>query len=379
MGSHVIPDVPYIFQGLVPRCHVTSLRMILEYYGSRFAPSYLMNLSGFNYGFKYFKESRLAAACAESPFGPWMFMAYASEKVGCKVDTVSNMPWEDTWELLKTYVAKDVPVYMPLLNMQHLWETPHPVPHLVVVCGYDEEKGVVMVHDPALGQGGEGIPYLPPNGLPSRKSGAYAEFRIEDFRAACNLADTPWQSFGKNGLCVIHPPSRPPEVPWPDVLQRNAKLTLGQFEEAIGQEACSNEAFGPDGILELADDFQRCFGLLEERSQLMAVLGRLRTMTFIIGSSYRNDAHSFLAGFATATGSKELERASTHLRTCGEYYEQGLTQIDYVMQQDRISPEDLSATLWRVAKVLRQAAGCERKAGESMLNGGSALRFVPDR
>ena len=60
MSKHVIANVPYIFAGITPRCHVTSLRTVLEYYGVKYSPSYLMNLSGFNYGFRYSKGTNIA-------------------------------------------------------------------------------------------------------------------------------------------------------------------------------------------------------------------------------------------------------------------------------------------------------------------------------
>jgi len=79
MSQHIIPNVPYIWQGTVPSCHVTSLRMALEFYGVKYTHSYLMNLGGFNYGFRYFREASLAFAVSESYLGPWAFMSYAAD------------------------------------------------------------------------------------------------------------------------------------------------------------------------------------------------------------------------------------------------------------------------------------------------------------
>lgn len=373
MHSYIIPNVPYIFQGIVPRCHVTSLRMILEFYGVKYAPSYLMNLSGFNYGFKYFKGTNIAIACPDSPLGPWEFMAYAAQKIGCGTDFVKDKPWDETWELMKSYIAEDKPVYIPLLNMQHLWKTPRPVPHIVVLCGYDEEKGVVIVHDPALGELGEGIQYLPPNGLPEGKSGSYAEFKIEDFRKACDLKETPWQDFGKNGLCLIYPPTGQPRISWSEVMDRNARLTLGQVEEVIGKHIGTNRTSGPDGIIEFAHDLEEGFGSLSQPAELITILSGLRIMTFGVGSSYKNDAHAFLTGLAVATGNKDLGRASYSLRLSGLCYEQGLAEVDYVIQKQPVSPEVLSVRLARIAELLRRAAEYERKAGESLGKGAKAI------
>jgi hypothetical protein len=373
MLAYIIPNVPYIFQGIVPRCHVTSLRMILEFYGVKYAPSYLMNLSGFNYGFKYFKGANTAIACPESPLGPWEFMAYAVEKIGCRIELVKDKPWDESWELMKSYIAEDKPIYMPLLNMQHLWKTADCMPHLVVLCGYDEEKGVVMVHDPALGELGEGIQYLPPNGLPEGKSGSYAGYQIEDFAKACDLKETPWHDFGKNGLCVIYPPTGELSISWAEVIDRNARLTLGQVEEVIGKYIGTNGTSGPDGIIEFAHDLEEGFGLLSQPAELITILNGLRSMTFMVGSSYKKDAHAFLAGLAAATGNKDLDRASYFLRLSGLCYEQGLAEVDYAIQKQPVSPEVLSGKLARIAELLRRAAEYERVAGESLGKGAKAI------
>lgn len=373
MSKHKIPNVPYIFQGLVPRCHVTSLRMVLEFYGVKYSPSYLMNLSGFNYGFGYFKGDNIAIACAKSPLGPWEFMAYAVQKIGCRTYFIKDKPWDETWKLLKDYVSKDIPVYMPFLNMQHLWKTPQPIPHVVVLCGYGEEKGIVIVHDPALGELGEGIQYLPPNGLPEGKSGSYAEYQIEDFRKACDLRETPWQDFGKNGLCIIYPPTGEPSISWAEVIRRNAGITLGQTEEVMGKRISTNSTSGPDGIIEFANDLEKGFGLLEKPAEFTDTLGGLRNMTFMVGSSYKKDAHAFLAGLAAAKGNQDLERASYYLRLTALGYERGMAEIDYIMQKQPLLQEALRGKLTTISQILRQIAGYERKAGENLSKGANAL------
>ena len=372
MSKYIIRNVPYIYGGIVPCCHVTSLRMILEHYGIKYSPSYLMNLCGFNYGFSYIREENLAVACPE--FEPWDYMFYAAEKIGCKITFVKDKPWDETWELLKSYVAKDAPVYMPLLNMKSLWKTASAIPHVVVLCGYDEKKGLVMIHDPALGEIGEGIQYLSPNELPEGKSGSYAEFRIEDFRKACDLKGSPWEHFGKNALCVIKPPTERLSISWAEVVDRNAKLTMGQVEETSKKPA--NRLFGPKGIIALADDLEKAFGLLKEPGNFFEVIRMLRIMTFTIGCSQRMDASAFVAGLAALTGSQDLETASYYLRLTGLCYEQGLAQIDYIMHDQSISQEALRKKLTRISEVLRRAAEYERKAGENLSKGRLLTRLI---
>jgi hypothetical protein len=384
VARHVVSDVPYLYQGSVPSCHETSLRMILSFHGLNCSSSYIRNLSGFNYGFKYFKENHFAVACAESPMGPWPHMAYAAEKMGCSVDLIRGKSWETTWPLIREYLDKDVPLYMPLLNMKYLWKTTFPVPHVVLLCGYDEEKGVVMLHDPALGEVGEGIPSLPRQYVPIEErqegepyigmSGAYAEFRIEDFEKACDLAGTPWQPFWKNGVAIISPTSGRSTVSWAEVIDRNGKLTLGLMAEVAGEEVGAADTYGPAGLENLADDLGSCFGLPGKPKAIRAILGLLRGMTFHVGADYKKDAQAFLAGMAGITKDRDLEEASFHLRFTANCFEQGLAEIDQVLEKEPASQDAVFRTLDRIAGLLRHAAESERRAGSSLRQAAGAMK-----
>ena len=65
----------------------------------------------------------------------------------------------------------------------------------------------------------------------------------------------------------------------------------------------------------------------------MGILGLLRGMTFQVGADYKKDAQAFLAGLAAGTKNPELEEASYHLRTTANCYEQGLAEIDQVLEK----------------------------------------------
>jgi len=371
--SRKVINIRYIWDGIVPRCHVTSLRMILEYLGLKYPPSYLMNLCGFNYGFRYSKATKIAYAIPNPPLGPWEFMSYAAEKIGCRVEFFKDRHWNESWELLKHYVDRDMPVLIARINMQGLWGSPKPLPHLIVLCGYDEEKGVVIVHDPALGEVGERIQFMGLVGLPKGKSGCYIEYDIDDFRKAWDLSGTPFEDFGKNGFAIIYAPTERPIISWAEIIDRNAKLTLGQVDEVIGKRICGDYTWGPDGIEELAADVGNGFGLLEEPSELSPLLFDIRSHVFNIGSSHKADAHSFVAGIAAATGNQEMEEASSNLRYTALHYEEGLAQVDCIMNNRSINHEELKGCLARISEVLGRAAESERKAGESLAKAARAL------
>ncbi|MCJ7791625.1 MAG: C39 family peptidase [Dehalococcoidia bacterium] len=371
MSKHKI-NVPYIWGGNVHCCHTTSLRMILEFYGIKHTTSYIMNLSGFNYGFYYYTEAKKAFGAPAGPHTPTPFMVYAAEKLGCKVETIRDKSWDISWKSLKQYIDKDIPIYTPTLNMQYLWRLEQPVPHVVVIVGYDEEKGVIMIHDPALGEVGDMEPYMFPIGLPEFPSGSYAEFKIEDFKKAWILEGTPWHALG-NGMCVIRPTANRPKVNWAEVIDRNAKLTLGRVEEVIGAPTGSDERSGPEGIIQYANDLEKGFGLLEKPSQLIEILNFARTLPFSVGISCKIDASAFLAGLYAFTGNEDLYKASYYLRLTALRWEEGLAQIDLILRDEPISQELLSKRLNRISKTLNMSAEYQQKAGESLASAAKSL------
>jgi hypothetical protein len=347
--------------------------MILEYYDALYTTSYLMNLSGYNYGFTYFKEAKMAFAGPATPLGPWQILSYAAQKVGCQTEFYKDKPWEEAWKIMKEYMGQGKPIYVARLDMQHLWKTTRPVPHVIVLCGYDEDRGVVILHDPALGQTGEGIQYLSPNKLPEGMSGCYAEFPISEFRRACALEEIQWAFSGKNGFSVINSVSTHPDISWARVIKRNASLILGNVEEEIGETIPSHHRYGPDALEEFAYDLGGGFGLLGEPERLFAALGALRGLNFRSGSSYMFDASAFVSGLAALTADQNLKEASNHLGFIGLCYDECLGETEYILEHQSISPKSLEERLTRISSVLKRAAHQARTAGKNLMEGAKAL------
>ena len=89
------------------------------------------------------------------------------------------------------------------------------------------------------------------------------------------------------------------------------------------------------------------------------------------------DAHAFIAGLTAATSNRDLEQASYYLRFTALHYEEGLAQIDLIMNNQPIEQEELKQRLNRIAEVLRSASDSERQAGESLLKGAETFRLIP--
>jgi len=346
--------------------------MILEFFGKQYTGSFLMNLSGFNYGFTYFKGWDTAYSCPATPDGPWEVLVYAADRIGCKSLFVKDKTWDETWKTLKEYIDNDMPVLMVRLDMQYLWKTTMPLCHVVVLCGYDEEKGVVMVNDPALGEFGEGVRYLPPNGLPADKSGSYAEYSIDDFRKALDLEAMPWAFTGKNGYCVISPPEDKPEISWAEVHKRNAEFTIGKIDEAMGRHIETGNIFGPEGIIELAALVKDGLGL-KNSLEIIDRLASLRMLCFQAGNAYKTDASAFVAGIAATTGNRELEKAAYSLKAAAVCFEQGVAEIDHLLSVQSNPGDVLKQKLVRLPELLKRAAGHERQTGDSLSKAAQAL------
>lgn len=362
-------NVPYIWQGSIPQCHVTSLSMILNYSGLKGSPSLLLNLSGIGYGFGYFEGWDVAIAAPESSMGIYPFIQYAAEKLGWTLRLIRNHSFEEAWDQLRQCIDEGKPVLLPLLNMQSLWKSGQPYPHVVVICGYDEKRSIAWAHDPALGRDGEGVCYLPPNKLQKGFSGCYVEYPTADLKKAWALEGTAWEAFGNNHLCVLERLNEENQIPWEEVLQRNARLTLGMQEEVIGMGS-PGLIPGPRALRRLAEDFEDAFDRFDQRSAILNFVGSVRNMTFNVGASYRMQASTFLSGLASAWGMKELEEVAFLFHQSSLGFEQGRSEIDGLLTL-QIFREEMHKRFQKISSILKETADLEEESGTLM----KELRF----
>jgi hypothetical protein len=357
-------NVPYIWQGSIPRCHVTSLSMILNYHGLKGNLSFLLNLSGLGYGFGYFEGGNEAIAAPESSMGIYPFIQYAAEKLGWTLRLLRNHSFEEAWDRVRHCIDEGKPVLLPLLNMKSLWKSDRPFPHVVVICGYDEKRSIAWAHDPALGRNGEGVCYLPPNKLQKGFSGCYVEYQTTDLKTAWVLEGTSWEAFGNNHLCVLERLSEEKKIPWEEVLQRNARLTLGMQEEIVGMRS-PGLISGPRALRMLAQDFEDAFDRFDQRSAILHFVGSVRNMTFNVGASYRMQTSTFLSALASAWRMKELEEVAFLLHRSSLGFEQGRSEIDGLLTS-QISQEEMHQRLQKISSILKEIADLEEESGTLM-------------
>jgi hypothetical protein len=315
-AKHIIENVPFMPE-IKGGCAISAFRMQLAYYGTVYAQTSLMNLSGWDYAFEYYY-----------PYGwvslePVSTVKYMAVVLGCTVEYYSDQTFEDAWRTLKGFIAQDKPVFI---------QWPH---HSVLAVGYDDEDNLVYIHNPAGG----------PDGvyLDRENFGAYVPMPLDTFKNSYYWGNSPTGKMYV--MLVVNPPTAKPNIPWQEVLERNAGILSG----------------GTAYMKTFADDLERSFGLTGE--DLRSTLLRAINDPFDIGWVRREDAAAFIEGLAQMTGSKNLDDASIYLRYTAECFAEGKALLENKLQAGEIP--DLS----RVAETIRRAADYQEKAGESLIKG----------
>jgi len=323
--KHIIENVPFMPE-IKGGCAISSFRMQLAYYGTVYAQTFLMNLSGWDYAFSYYPPHVWVSV------EPVSTVLWVGEILGCEVEHYSNQSFEDAWRTLKEFIAQDKPVFIQ-------WRF-----HSVLAVGYDDEDNLVYIHDPAGGPDGDH--------LERENFGAYVAISLETFKDFNHWGTSP--SGNRYEMLIVVPPKVKPTVSWSEVLDVNAGyLDVGTWYM---------KAF--------ANDLETGFGLTGEnlRSRLLQVMN-----LFDSGCMRREDAAAFIEGLAQATGSKNLDDTSIYLRSTAECFAEGKAILENKLQVGEI-PD-----LPRVAETLRRAADYQEKAGESLMKGAKDLGIETQR
>jgi hypothetical protein len=318
-AKHIIENVPFMPQ-IKGGCTISAFRMQLAYYGTVYAQTFLMNLSGWDYAFAY------SFTLGYPYYGfvsrePVQTVLDMGEKLMCKIDHYKNQTFENAWITLKGFIAKDKPVFIQGLL------------HSVLAVGYDDDDNLVYIHNPLGG---------PDGGYLDRENfGAYVPWSLEKF-------ENYWRTSSSGNhyeMLVVVPPKVKPTVSWSEVMTVNAGyLDVGTF-----------------WMKAYANDLETGFGLTGEN--LRSTLLWAMQDPFDIGWVRREDAAAFIEGLAQATGSKNLDDASIYLRSTAVCFAEGKALLENKLQAGETP--DLS----RVAETLRQAADYQEKAHESLMKG----------
>jgi hypothetical protein len=145
-------------------------------------------------------------------------------------------------------------------------------------------------------------------------------------------------------MLVVTPSTVIPNIPWQEVLERNAGIL----------------SVGAEYMRTFADDLENGFGLTGE--DLRSTLLWAMQDPFDIGWVRREDAAAFTEGLAQMTGSN-LDDASIYLRSTAVCFAEGKALLDNKLRVGEI-PD-----LTRVAETLRKAADYQENAGESLMKG----------
>lgn len=351
MSSHII-DVPYAWEGREPRCMISSLLMLLRYFGVECSRTFIANVSGEAYGFVFFPEMKVAYAS----FNPSRNLAYCSSVLGFQTDIVCNKPWHITWDILKKNIDNDTPIIAGPVRAEYLWKTSVAAGTYVLIVGYNEASKKVYVHDTFIGENGEGVQYtLLPINLPKDASGKFMAHGISDFQNAMEGSKT--LPFGCENPMIIIKPSHENyseklrKLQWDEILERNAELIEGSDKDLSGIY----------GIKELssfiAEDLKK-----SSEEEILSFLRRIRGTAFVSGAGTRKEASSFLAGVTYASKeSGNLLKASMYLSEASILYDNMIVLLDYAIIRI-LSHKDYTENLRKISSLLRRAAEKEQVA-----------------
>jgi hypothetical protein len=134
-------------------CYVNGLEDLLTSKGADYA-DFLLSVVGGMSGFAYFRFKRADPPCMVYwGANPKYLMKDLAKIIGFTDTVVEGKVFKSTFPRLKEFVDRGQPVMAGALDMYYLHYYPdlykkvHVPIHYVLVVGYDDEEGVVFVHD----------------------------------------------------------------------------------------------------------------------------------------------------------------------------------------------------------------------------------------
>ena len=341
---HII-EVPYIpMYEYWAICGMASLEMQLEYFGADYPVSLLTNID-WGYGTIYMN----------TPAGKWLFpydatpegISYTAKMLGCNVTAIDIEDEEEAWKTLKGFLAQDMPVITP-------WSS-----HVVLAVGYDESGPVprVIFHNPSYPDFFLNPPPslgIKPEGFNSTL-GAYASLPLSTWMSRFFWGASP----KKHEMIIAKPePGMRTEMPWGEIMARNAQKTLGLGEWAPRPGVW----YGCKADRQMARDIETGKLTPEDLTKIFTQLFPTKN-----APASRSHASAFLAAFAESSGSIDLRKASKYFELAGYKWQ----EVDILWKYVQDHPDEVSEEVYmsRLAKVFRQIAEYEEMAGNALMKG----------
>jgi len=134
-------------------CYVNGLADILTWKGADYS-DFLLAVVGGMAGFTYFRFKRADPPCMVYwGANPKYLMKDLAKVVGFKETVIEGKAFKSTFPRLKAFIDNGQPVMAGALDMYYLhyysdlYMKAHVPIHYVLVVGYDDEEGVIFVHD----------------------------------------------------------------------------------------------------------------------------------------------------------------------------------------------------------------------------------------
>jgi len=263
-------------------CAMTSLAMVMEFYGIDTEQSFLLNL-GWSYGFFFWLTPQKVWAYPNT--GPIEAMQFVGKTIGLKTQLFEHKALKEAKKTLVTFISQGKPVIVQWIG------------HTVVAIGYEKSGDVIIYHNPDE-------PFISATDKTDLKK---FNFNGDTEKRSLTEWEKPpflWGVFGYHCL-VVTPGVKKPVVDWNSIWTRNAQKTLGIVKNKYPAQ------YGIEGIKATIEDIKtRKFA---NEKALHKYLSSFEG-TFYLGCGFRREAAAFLAAQAYSMNSPDLLKAAVAFR-----------------------------------------------------------------
>lgn len=252
-------------------CAITALQMNLDYYGLTMNQSLLLNL-GWNYGIMYFKTPYYTIAYPDTD--PVEEIVFACNLIGFNATVIVHKSLKEAKETLNKYISQDIPVIIQ-------W-----IPHTVLAYGYKDSANIIIYQDPGnfRNQIIDDIDKI------QFGKGEEASMPISEWEKMPYL----W-GMRQYQMVIIESKGKNIQINWKDIWKRNAEKTFGTIKNTFPAY------YGIEIINEMIKDIKTLIN--QDMTKANKVVNNY-AMFLKLGTGFRRDASSFLAGQASVLNDK---------------------------------------------------------------------------
>jgi len=353
--KHIVKNVPY-YPMHTAICAIKALQMILAYYGYEYPIELLVQLGGWDYGIWYSKQYHFGYG---GDIYPIVAASFAAKLLGFSCQHKVFTKWDEAWSWLKIQLNNNTPVFIEVQG------------HSIVAVGYDEDTGVIYIHDPSGGicSWKTLVEFEALNisidkrfrdyilNISIRKGyGGYMELSLNYFKNW-------WKWMGRYEALLIKPKKPVTNIEhldWPSLLERIASITIyGSWDP---------QNTGMKGYENLIEDF-KSYLPRAGKDHLMLI----KQTVFDIARDRGHNAAAFLTGLAQSYNLTDLLRVAWFFERASDEYGYASTLLAYMIKNYN-DKSLVKETASRIIKHIEKAKEYEYKAGKLLFKVAKELR-----